>query len=111
MDQREVSKLLKKLGFFHIVVVDQDSKILFRAGHAIDALIDVVALDKDSGRLRGAYAGLIERVYPILIRYQEEADHAAFLSPELRKAWLDELASKAGLTPIELHSIASAKPQ
>lgn len=109
MNSVEVRNLLKNLGFFYIEEVDRHARILFRAGHVSDALFDVVEMDKSSGGLEGRYADLIERVHRTLIRYQDEADHAAFLSPELRKAWLDELSSEAGLTPTELHSIATAK--
>lgn len=105
MDQARALDLLQRLGFFYVRHEASPSRIDFLAGHVPEALQHVASLHVPNGKLDGPYAGLLERLDPVLSRYQDEEHEVAHLPPHMRQEWLTQLASAAGLSLNQLRAV------
>jgi hypothetical protein len=106
MDQARALDLLRRLGFFYVQHDASSSRIDFLAGHVPEVLQHVASLHLPSGKLDGPYAGLLERLDPVIARYQDEEHEVAHLPPQMRQEWLTKLARGAGLSLNQLRAVA-----
>lgn len=105
MDRPQIEDILKRLGFFHVQEIDRGDVSDFCAGHIASTPFVVLTRDNATGALSGAYADLLERLAPVVLRYAMESDDIVMLPPDKRQAWISDLAHQAQLTPNELQAI------
>lgn len=107
LDCSSIENILKRIGFFHIQIVDQGTELEFRAGHIPDALFSVLIWNKSTGVLSGPYADFVDRLASVISRYFAESDEMIMLPVAARQAWIADLASQAGLTTDELQRLTA----